>query len=274
MAGDVRSSVEGGEFHGPVVQAGDIGSVVVHPPRRVRKRHLALGAAFLAALTLTGVYLSRGGQEETRLGANVETTAWKCEDSAVVPGLRIGADGMAPMQEFPKGGIRASGKLSVVLQGSGEEELTLTGARVRIVARRPPAHGTHIVNPCGSEVSPRVFDLDLDRPAPRLVPAEVTGGPPEEKGSRPISDWPYAVKRGDSEYLVIQPRSRRYDTEFRILLDWTTGARKGVLTLDDHGRPFRVTATTAADPTCVAGRPDRETFYWLMPANSPLCPKS
>jgi len=277
MTGDVHNGIKGGEFHGPVIQGRDIGSVVVHPPRparRIRKRHLALGAAFLAAQTVTGLYLLHG-DGESQLSADVETTAWKCPDSAVVPGLRLGADGMRPVREFPKNGVRASGTFKAVLQGSGDEEFVLTGARVQVVARRSPAHGTHVQNPCGSEVPRRVFDLDLDRPAPQLVPAKVTDDRPDEDGVTNVTDWPYKVRRGDPEYLVIRPKSQRYDTEFRVLLDWTQGGRKGVLVLDDHGKPFRVTATAAADPTCVTVRQDLPgTPYWVVPANSPLCPKT
>ncbi|HEY8985916.1 MAG TPA: hypothetical protein VIU15_40880 [Streptomyces sp.] len=277
MTGDVQNSIKGGEFQAPVVQGRDIGSVVIHPPsppHRVRRRHLALGAAFLTALTLTGVYLLRG-DGESPLTASVETTDWKCPDSAVVPGLRLGAGGMKPMRDFPKDGVRASGTFKAGLQSKGDQEFLLTGARVQIVARRPPVHGTHVQNPCGSEVPRRVFDLDLDRPTPQLVPAKVTDDRPDEEGVENVTDWPYQVKGGDPEYLVIRPKSQRYDTEFRVLLDWTREGHKGVLVLDDHGKPFRVTATASADPTCVTVRQDLPGMpYWVVPANSPLCPKT
>lgn len=174
---------------------------------------------------------------------------------------------MAPLPSFPQGGIRASGSsISIVLQGSSDQELLLTGAQAEIVARHRPARGAQVVNPCGSDAPMRLFTVDLDRDAPELkaVPDDRT-----ESGAREFKSWPYAVKHGDAEFFVVRPQSTKYDTEFRLVVFWSSGGHKGRLTLDDQGKPFRVTATSAADSTCVTAR--KGSGYWLMPADSQTC---
>ncbi|MDT0385974.1 hypothetical protein [Streptomyces dubilierae] len=266
------------EVHGPVVQAGNNGSIIYFIRNGLRRADV-VGTVLLTALMITAGLLVPGMLDDDRPAADdakstpgkpvadADVTAWGCGESAVVPELKVGAQGMAPLPAFPRGGIRASGSsISIVLQGSSDEELLLTGARAEIITRHRPARGGHIVNPCGSDAPKRVFTVDLDRDAPELkaIPDQSI-----EAGAREFKSWPYAVKHGDAEYFVVRPQSAKYDTEFRLVLFWSSGGHKGRLTLDDQGKPFRVTATSAADPTCVTVR--SESGYWLMPAHSKTC---
>ncbi|MET7285551.1 hypothetical protein [Streptomyces sp. NPDC005573] len=280
-----RNAIDDSEIHGPVAQAGNdvlqIGSLVVLVRDGLRRTETVkvVCAVALAVLVIVGGLLAthafdRGRSASGDAGsapagplADADTTLWDCEQSAVVPGMKMPARGMAPLPSFPPGGIRASGSgIAVVLQGASDEELLITGARAEIVARHPPAHGVHVVNPCGSDSPRRVFTVDLDQKAPELVAVPDTATKGTAGEFRP---WPYAVKQGDAEYFLIRPRSVEYDTEFRLVLSWSSGGHKGRLTVTDHGKPFRVTATSAARPTCVTVRAG--TGYWLLPGDTKTC---
>ncbi|MEU6534556.1 hypothetical protein [Streptomyces sp. NPDC047000] len=282
--GERRNEIADSEIHGPVAQGGNdvtqIGNIVYLVRNGLRRADvLVVLAVVTVVLVVIGGLLARhtsDGHDAVVGGtrpapgqplADADTSAWDCADSAVVPGLKIPAQGMAPLPSFPRGGIQASGnKIGIVLQGTTDEELLLTGARVEIVARHRPARGVHVVNPCGSDAPKRVFTADLDQKAPELkaIPDDTS-----EQTAREFRTWPYAIKRGDAEYLVLQPRSTSYDTEFRLVFSWSSGGHQGKLTVPDHGRPFRITATSAATPTCVTSR--GATGYWLMPGGSTSC---
>ncbi|GGX94841.1 hypothetical protein GCM10010515_71920 [Streptomyces fructofermentans] len=270
-----QNKIDNSDIGGSVIQAGSIFYIVRNGFRRVE---VVVGAVFLTALVAAGGILlptwlddgkSSAGDGKSAPGrprADSDTTVWGCRESAVVPGMEITPRGMAPLESFPRGGVKASGSsISIVLQGSSDEELLLTGARAQIVSRHRPVRGLHVGNPCGSDAPRRVFTLDLDQSA-----AALKAVPDAEAGAAPFRGWPYAVKRGDAEYFLVKPQSTRYETEFRILLSWRSGGRGGTLVIDDRGKPFRVTASTAAEQTCVTVRD--QTMYWLMPADSSSCP--
>lgn len=271
-----QNKIDDSDIGGSVIQAG---SIFYFVRNGLRRAEVIIGGTTLAALVVVSALLlhpwSDGGGSSAEdavpapgyPAADTDTTAWDCHDSAVVPGMNITSHGMAPLETFPHDGVRASGSsIRIVLQGSNDEELLLTDARAQIVSRHQPVRGLHVVNPCGSDAK-RVFTLNLDRDA-----APMKAVPDREPGASAFKGWPYAIKRGDAQYFVVQPQSNRYDTEFRILLSWRSGAHHDTLTLDDHGKPFRVTADTAAKQTCITAKDS--TNYWLMPANSPTCPKA
>ena len=282
--GERRNEIADSEIHGPVAQGGNdvtqIGTLVYLVRNGLRRADVLVVLAVLSVVLVVvgGLLVKRtsDGDDPAAGGtrsapgqplADADTSAWDCADSAVVPGLKVPAQGMAPLPSFPRGGIRASGSsIGIVLQGTTDEELLLTGARVQIIARHRPARGVHVVNPCGSDAPKRVFTVDLDRKAPELkaIPDDTS-----EQTARGFRTWPYAIKRGDAEYLFLQPRSTGYDTEFRVVISWSSGGHQGRLTVPDHGRSFRITATSAATPTCVTARGSTE--YWLMPGGSMSC---
>ncbi|MFE2829365.1 MULTISPECIES: hypothetical protein [unclassified Streptomyces] len=275
---ETKNSVDGSDVGGSVIQAG---SIVYFIRNGLRKVEVLVGAAVLTALAVLGGLLLPnwlGGGSSSAQGppsapghpvADTDTSAWNCWESAVVPGMKITSQGLRPLEKFPRGGVRASGSsISIVLQGSNDEELILTGARAEIVARHRPVRGLHVVNPCGSEAPQRLFTVDLDRSSASLK--AVPDDRPDTGGS-PFRGWPYAIKRGDAEYFVVRAQSTKYDTEFRLAVAWRSGDRSGTLRLDDHGKPFRITADTAADQTCIARK--GQAIYWLMPAASSTCPE-
>ncbi|MGW4723274.1 hypothetical protein [Streptomyces sp. NPDC004291] len=174
----------GGRVGGDLIQ---IGNYFDSSPS---KRWLVFaGLPVLAVLATVGGVLAlrqddpgplRTVDAKVRTEAVADSTAdnWECGDSAVVPGLDVGAEGLPMVRAFPRGGVRADGSIiEVTLQGTTREEIVLTGARTVIVSRRPPAEGAYLAAVCASDVPVRAFEVDLDVDDAPLVPVPPVRAP-------------------------------------------------------------------------------------------------
>ncbi|MEV0123253.1 hypothetical protein AB0I16_17275 [Streptomyces sp. NPDC050703] len=272
-----RNVVDNSDIHGDLTVVGNI----FHSAARGKAPVFATAA--LVVIAAAALYLALGpsltaeskGSErkpaKTQLQAQASLTNWGCGDSAVVPGLKVGTEGMAPLKGFPRTGVHASGgTIEVVLQGTTDEELIITGARAEIVQRRAPVRGTHVITPCGSDAPIRVFDVDLDK---ENAPLTLVSDGRSSSSQVPRDRWKYAVKLGDAETFAIRPRSKAHDVEFQIVISWNNGGKDDSLTLKDKdGKPFRFTATSAAESLCVASTAAHP--FRLFPAASPRCRES
>lgn len=120
--------------------------------------------------------------------------------------------------------------LTVLLTVQGQA--VVNAVRVKVVARRPSLAGTQYVVVGGDPVSYERFEFDLDA---SLEP-------------HPVSTTAFA--QGDTIAVVVQ--TRQCDCDFAIELDWPGGTK----TVDNNGKPFRVSASTATVGRCVT-YPDR-----------------
>ncbi|MET8381347.1 hypothetical protein [Streptomyces microflavus] len=274
-----RNEVTNSDVRGDVTLVGSI----VHSPARGKATVFAAAALVLIAMAAlymalgpsrTAESAARGAEQKsakTQLQAQAGLANWGCGESAVVPGLKVGPEGMAPLKGFPRAGVHASGgTIEVVLQGTTDEELIITGAQAEIVKRRAPLRGTHVITPCGSDAPIRVFNVDLDK---ENAPLTLVSDGRSSSSQAPRERWKYAVKLGDAETFAIHPLLTTHDVEFRIVISWSSGGKDDVFVLEDEdGRPFRFTATSAAEPLCVASTTTQP--YWLFPAASSRCPES
>ncbi|TQO34520.1 helix-turn-helix protein [Streptomyces cavourensis] len=149
-------------------------------------------------------------------------------------------------------------EVRITLQGRDERAVVLEALRIRVVERRAPADGRvhRMSSGCGGALTPRTFDVDLDRerPVARSVPGNDTGEP------IPAVSFPYRVSASDPEVLLITARAARCDCDWVAELRWSGGGRSGTVRIDDGGRPFR----TSGAP----GRPvhdyDHEAGRWVV----------
>jgi hypothetical protein len=72
--------------------------------------------------------------------------------------------------------------------------------------------------------------------------------PPHER--RPIV-FPYVVSSTDPESFQVDASTARFQVDWWIEVEWSMQGRTGVLRVDDHGAPFRVSASSAATQTCL-----------------------
>ncbi|MFJ3616627.1 helix-turn-helix domain-containing protein [Streptomyces iakyrus] len=126
-------------------------------------------------------------------------------------------------------------RLSV--QGRTDTAVVLEALRVRVVGRSAPAPGNAYAmdQGCGGSVTPRSFDvnLDKDRPIARAVAGSDAGTP------IPAVQLPYRVSARDPEVLLVNARTQGCDCRWYLELDWSSQGRTGTVRIDDAGRPFR-----------------------------------
>jgi hypothetical protein len=136
------------------------------------------------------------------------------------------------------GGIAGSPQIvRLELRGTADEPVTINAIRAVVVERSAAVRGWYVASPaCGVEPV-RVAELDLDRPgAPAQIVDESTG----EKISA------LSVTRTDAEQLELHAEASAAVT-WRAQLFYSGPKGNGSVTVDDSGKPFRVTTEKASD---------------------------
>lgn len=134
----------------------------------------------------------------------------------------------------------------VSLQGrSATEAVVLQALHVRVTGRaEPPARNAYRMdNGCGGAVSPRYFDVNLDKPRP--VARSVAGFDAlvgEEGAPIPAVSLPYSITSTAPEELLVNARTAGCDCRWYLELEWSGAGRSGTVRIDDGGRPFRTSA--------------------------------
>ena len=128
----------------------------------------------------------------------------------------------------------------ITVQGRSSTAVVLEALRVRVVGRSAPMAGTNYAmdNGCGGALTPRYFDVDLDKGRPVARPADGN----DSGVTIPAMRLPYRVSAEDPEVLLIDARTVACDCSWYLELDWSSQGRTGTVRVDDHGRPFRTTA--------------------------------
>ncbi|MFE0256930.1 helix-turn-helix domain-containing protein [Streptomyces sp. NPDC059010] len=144
--------------------------------------------------------------------------------------------------------------VEITVQGRTSTAVVLDALRVRVVGRSappgastgstgaadaaPPFASYAMDNGCGGALTPRYFDVDLDkdRPIARPVDGNDTGTP------IPAMKLPYRVSAEDPEVLLVDAQTVGCDCSWYLELDWSSQGRTGTVRIDDHGRPFRTTS--------------------------------
>ncbi|MCM2386943.1 helix-turn-helix domain-containing protein [Streptomyces albipurpureus] len=136
----------------------------------------------------------------------------------------------------------------ITVQGKSDQAVVLQSLRVRVTAKRtPPKGNVYLMSVgCGGSITPRMFDVDLDRPRP--LARSVAGS--DAGVDIPAVSFPYRVSATDPEVLLVTGRAVGCDCDWYLELEWSSGDRKGTARIDDSGRPFRTSG--------VRGRPTYE----------------
>ncbi|MEV5974209.1 helix-turn-helix transcriptional regulator [Streptomyces sp. NPDC051921] len=162
-----------------------------------------------------------------------------------------------PTPQDARGWARALGgidgghmQLQLTVTGRTQAPVVLTALHVRVVERDKPLdrEAYSMGDGCGSGVTPQTFDVDLDAPRPYVKP--VAG----QDGDRvvPAKNFPYKVATGDPQVLNLDVHTEEHVASWYLELDWSSGAERGTVRVDDGGQPFRTSA--------IEGRP---TYgYW------------
>ncbi|WP_241844879.1 hypothetical protein [Streptomyces silvensis] len=250
-------------------------------PRRRRARALAATVAGTAVLVIGSIGLamnSNGGD-----GDGSERDGGEQHRSAASPGTGQGEDPAAPLtartrpyayddgcvqsflvnrsadevperpvpQDAPSwaadlGAVPADSQyVEVTVQGTGRDTVVLQGMNVRVQSTGAPLawNNFRMGSGCGGNGNTKSFAVDLDESAPRTRPEAGRG------------DFPYKVDESDPEVFRVRAGTRSHDVRWYLELEWSSGARHGVLRIDDQGKPFRTSGGT-----------DRPVYRWAGPS--------
>ncbi|MFA3876457.1 helix-turn-helix domain-containing protein [Streptomyces sp. MMCC 100] len=121
----------------------------------------------------------------------------------------------------------------LTVQGTGPETVILEDLHVRVVSSGPALDWNQYVmgNGCGGQVDTKSFDVSLDLGTPTATPIG---------GQR---DFPYSVSESDAEVFHVTAHTSGHDVSWYLELEWSSGGRHGILRVDDHGKPFRTSAS-------------------------------
>ncbi|MGY5057949.1 helix-turn-helix domain-containing protein [Streptomyces sp. 900105755] len=131
--------------------------------------------------------------------------------------------------------------VDVSVQGRSSTAVVLEALRVRVVGRTTPAPGVaySMADGCGGGLTPRYFDVNLDKDRPIARP--VAGEGPDGKTVSTMH-LPYRVSATDPEVLRVKASTAGCDCRWYLELDWSSQGRSGTVRIDDHGRPFRTSS--------------------------------
>ncbi|MFJ1707485.1 hypothetical protein [Kitasatospora sp. NPDC088346] len=230
--------------------------------RRATRLWLAggIGAALIGALatllaTPVGTWLDE--PDTAPKAALWDRGKDECAMSWMFPGSSGGlqAPGKQPLTAWATshGGVPAArDEFGFQVQGTSETQVVLLQARVVVDARDAPVGGIWAGVGCGGPKDYRYLDIDLDQPSPRPVAVGVN-----EDGK--AIDFPYQVSRGESEVFAVAAHGELNDVRWHLEIDWASDGRTGTLVVNQGGRPFRLTGTSARTARCLWA-PDRTTL--------------
>ncbi|MGC5330558.1 hypothetical protein [Micromonospora sp. DT62] len=141
--------------------------------------------------------------------------------------------------------------VSFTVQGVDEAQVTLTDLRVRVVARRPALRGVFAAPGGGGPTAYRWVHATLDEDPPLLTAGLFEDGEkfvPEHE--RREIRFPYRVSLSDAETFLVIGYTENCDCDWKVEVDWAAQGRIGTVTVDDAGRPFRVTGAAGVRTEC------------------------
>jgi hypothetical protein len=131
----------------------------------------------------------------------------------------------------------------VTVTGHDERPVTITDLSFSAsVQEAAPMAGSTVSNECGDQTIARYAEVDLDRSPPQITASSAIESSYGDMSTSPLV-FPYEVTSTENENLLLIAHSQGY-VEWTASLTWSNGIDSGVLTIDDHGTPFR-TATPA-----------------------------
>ncbi|MEV6245537.1 helix-turn-helix transcriptional regulator [Streptomyces sp. NPDC051742] len=134
----------------------------------------------------------------------------------------------------------------VSVQGKGAAAVVLQALHVRVVERGAPLPWAayRMGGGCGGAVTPRRFEVDLDRPRPVARPLDGYDASGQEGRTLPAVSFPYTVSAAEPEELLVSAGAAGCDCRWYLELEWSSEGRRGTVRITDDGAPFRTAPVT------------------------------
>ncbi|MFB7374979.1 helix-turn-helix domain-containing protein [Streptomyces sp. NPDC056222] len=213
-----------------------------------------VGTVTLGAVLLPGKTRERAAEPPAPLTWTVASHIWKngCGHTYLVertpppPPEAADARSWAAAQRAVDGGETL---VRVSVQGKGAAAVVLQALHVRVVERGAPLPWAayRMDDGCGGAVTPRRFEVDLDRPRPVARAVDGYDASGEEGRTLPAVSFPYVVSAAEPEELLVSAGAAGCDCRWYLELEWSSEGRSGTVRITDDGRPFRTSG--------VEGRP-------------------
>ncbi|MFJ3585198.1 helix-turn-helix domain-containing protein [Streptomyces sp. NPDC090127] len=208
-----------------------------------------VGTVTLGAVLLPGKTRERAAEPPAPLTWTVASHLWKngCGHTYLVertpppPPEAADARSWAAAQRAVDGGETL---VRVSVQGKGAAAVVLQALHVRVVERGAPLPWAayRMDDGCGGAVTPRRFEVNLDRPRPLARALDGYDASGEEGRTLPAVSFPYTVSAAEPEELLVSAGAAGCDCRWYLELEWSSEGRRGTARIDDDGRPFRTSA--------------------------------
>ncbi|MFF3836260.1 helix-turn-helix domain-containing protein [Streptomyces sp. NPDC001930] len=206
-----------------------------------------VGTVTLGAVLLPGKTRERAAEPPAPLTWTVASDLWKngCGHTYLVertpppPPEAADARSWAAAQGAVDGGETL---VRVSVQGKSAAAVVLQALHVRVVERGAPLPWAayRMDDGCGGAVTPRRFEVDLDRPRPVARALDGYDASGQEGRTLPAVSFPYAVSAAEPEELLVHAGAAKCDCRWYLELEWSSEGRRGTVRIgDEDGAPFR-----------------------------------
>lgn len=174
------------------------------------------------------------------------------------------------------GTITSPQRVMITITGFDERPVTLNSMRIVATEKKSePLTGVTMENQCGDETVARYAEVDLDAEPPRIVDSSadvVSYGSVDPETDEPLRtkplQFPYTVKNDNTESLLIIANTNGY-VEWHAEFAWSNGEKKGRLTVDQDGEPFKVTSGAKSVDSVT---PSEEGWYHFTESSTDIIP--
>ncbi|MEV4939969.1 helix-turn-helix domain-containing protein [Streptomyces zaomyceticus] len=206
-----------------------------------------VGAVTLGAVLLPGKARERAAAPSPPLTWTVASDLWKngCGHTYLVertpppPPEAADARSWAAARGAVDGGETL---VRVSVQGKSTAAVVLQALHVRVVERGAPLPWAayRMDDGCGGAVTPRRFEVDLDRPRPVARAVDGYDASGQEGRTLPAVSFPYKVDAAEPEELLVSAGAAGCDCRWYLELEWSSEGRRGTVRIgDEDGAPFR-----------------------------------
>jgi hypothetical protein len=146
-------------------------------------------------------------------------------------------------------GILSDGSIiTLTVEGASDHAVVLMRMHVIVLRRRPAVRGTFVgfTSAGGGGPNPSIRQFSTSSLDNDPVGLALVTGRDQNGNDLPTVSFPYQVSADDPLVLEIAPYATKYEVDWQMELDWVADGVAGTTIVDDYGKPFQFTGSSAA----------------------------